>query len=901
MRPTLGVLALLAAVGSGVVGAAQVTDVPGIPCVACQALSVTPEQVAVIPEHLNGARILVRVAAGTPAPDWTSALAKLGRRGARAGVHLTSVPPETDPALAAPVDELAIDVAGGGDPDQVAFDLKRALTRARGERPNAGLIVLSDAGTREALLGRGLRTYADEFLPPAGTIESPADLLLTRLAPTETTRIWRLSLTPESARAIADAAAALQSWFPAGLVPVAGRTLACGEDHPLHPLLNPQTLDLVAVSASCPASAAVTSDMRGAVADRIDAGAVSAFRVRAAGTNQGFATGVDVAAARALTVEEIIARHQAAAARQAAEIKSEIAIGSLTLTFEAPGFVAPLTITSETTIYTIGGRTDLSQRNIRVNGVLFPTSGGVPRLPIIEPERAAAPPLAITLSDLYRYRLAGRESLAGRDCYLVAFAPRDRRAALYDGRVWIDASTFGMVRVSAAQTGLKGPITASEQTDDFSPDASGRWLLARSSVHQNYEGAAVRTPIHRLLLIDRHEVNPPDFIARRAAAYGSTDVMLRDTPAGYRYLKNAGGKRQESGAETGHEAGKEGVESAERVIAGRASRVRTLAFGVIVDPNITQPLPFAGLSYVDFDLFGTGAQFNGFFGGSYGQLAFSAPSLRGTRWQLAGRAFGIASSYNDRAFEAGREQYVLDIRQRPAQAAVWFLRPLSARAAVRLEYDWDYTRFGRAPETSPAFVVPRNQNAHALRLGLDLQRAGWQASLWGSYARRIGWRAWGLPGSSDYSPAHADFERYGATLFRSQSLSPRLTGRIEFAAMSGRDLDRFSRYAFGTFDNRLHGYPAALIRYDRGAVVRTAIAWSASRFLRLDGFADSAAVHDPGFSSNLRRYTGLGAALEAPAPFGTLLSLEWGFGLQGIDTNGRQGTHVVRISGYKVF
>ena len=65
----------------------------------------------------------------------------------------------------------------------------------------------------------------------------------------------------------------------------------------------------------------------------------------------------------------------------------------------------------------------------------------------------------------------------------------------------------------------------------------------------------------------------------------------------------------------------------------------TLAVGVIVDPNISMPLPFAGLSYVDFNLFGTGTQLSAFFGGTYGQLAFSAPSLGGTRWQLAGRAF----------------------------------------------------------------------------------------------------------------------------------------------------------------------------------------------------------------------------------------------------------------------
>ena len=47
--------------------------------------------------------------------------------------------------------------------------------------------------------------------------------------------------------------------------------------------------------------------------------------------------------------------------------------------------------------------------------------------------------------------------------------------------------------------------------------------------------------------------------------------------------------------------------------------------------------------------------------------------------------------------------------------------------------------------------------------------------------------------------------------------------------------------------------------------------------MRLDGFADTALVHDPGFGPGLRNYTGLGAALEAPAPFGMLIPLEWGF------------------------
>ena len=71
--------------------------------------------------------------------------------------------------------------------------------------------------------------------------------------------------------------------------------------------------------------------------------------------------------------------------------------------------------------------------------------------------------------------------------------------------------------------------------------------------------------------------------------------------------------------------------------------------------------------------------------------------------------------------------------------------------------------------------------------------------------------------------------------------------------------------------------------------------------MRLDGFVDSAAVHDPGFGRGLRNYTGVGAAAEVPAPFGTLVAVEWGYGLRGVNANGTLGTQVFRISGYKVF
>ena len=65
--------------------------------------------------------------------------------------------------------------------------------------------------------------------------------------------------------------------------------------------------------------------------------------------------------------------------------------------------------------------------------------------------------------------------------------------------------------------------------------------------------------------------------------------------------------------------------------------------------------------------------------------------------------------------------------------------------------------------------------------------------------------------------------------------------------MAGHDLDRFSRFAFGTFENRLHGYPSALIRYDRGAVARGVLGWSPGRLCVSTVSPTPPFVHDPGF------------------------------------------------------
>ena len=440
--------------------------------------------------------------------------------------------------------------------------------------------------------------------------------------------------------ALVSAMTALRPLMPPGLTPLPAVQVTC-EGCRAEVWLHPETLEAIAVvhGAAAGATVALAPDaLRVTRADLASGDTVPVAIARAPGgvrvENAGgsdplvlriagwrgveedvYRADVRVSAARTLTVGEIIARHQAQHARQARLVENAVASGTTVLTFEVPGLAGPVEVAAQTTIFTRGALTEVAQHDVRVNGVDMNIGARAPRVPIIEPERVSTPPLAIALSNAYDYELTGRDREAGRECYIVRFTPQASAATSFTGRAWIDAAGFALVRMEATQTGLTGAIVSSEQHDQFAPVRVSDvevWLPARSSSFQIYQAAALRTPIHREVVTPRHEINIRDFDARLAAAHRSDAVMLRDTPQGYRYLLPASTVRSAAGTER------------TRVLApDAAQRVVTLAFGMLVDPNISVPLPYAGLSYLDFNFLHTHAQFSGFFGGSYGQAAWT--------------------------------------------------------------------------------------------------------------------------------------------------------------------------------------------------------------------------------------------------------------------------------------
>src|SRR4029079_5524525 len=161
---------------------------------------------------------------------------------------------------------------------------------------------------------------------------------------------------------------------------------------------------------------------------------------------------------------------QAAAARQSARVRTLIATGTSVLTFQVPGLPAPMAVTAGTVLYRKGPLAEIEPRDLRLSGVRVSVGqDGVPRLPLVQPERVAFPPLSITLGDAYRYRLEGEEERTGRACYVVGFQPRDPHLPSLRGRAWIAKEGFALVRLEAAQTGLRGAIVSSAQTDAFRP------------------------------------------------------------------------------------------------------------------------------------------------------------------------------------------------------------------------------------------------------------------------------------------------------------------------------------------------------------------------------------------------------------------------------------------------
>ncbi len=639
-----------------------------------------------------------------------------------------------------------------------------------------------------------------------------------------------------------------------------------------------------------------------------DPGPVAVLRLERMGVEElgqvaGVAERVEVESEREVPVEEILRRLQAFEDAQARRIDHYSATDTTHLRFGVGAGVQNFEATLEGPYFWAPDTgADWAWQTFYVNGVKW-RGRSIPEIPLVQPEKAAAMPLEITFDKTYRYRLRGTETVDGRDCWVVEFAPAGPVAgpeaagaeagaaasaagdaaadaapptSLYRGTVWIDRQLYARVRTRAVQLGLQGDVLSNVETLQYRPiDAAGAdapWAAAsfvlplRVVAEQLLSVVNATTLVERETLLTDVRINGDDFAARRAAVEGSDVTMVRDTDEGLRYLVKEEGR-----------AGrvvKEGFDTDKWFAAG----------GVFYDDALDYPLPLGGVNYLDLDFRDRGAQLNVFFAGALLTANLAQPRLFGSRFDAGIDLFGLGIKLADTVYRDGAEVPEEEVKVLPASLALKIGRPLGSYVKVGAELRLLRRDYSRSDTTADDFVVPSDHLESALRLTGRFVRSGYSLSGSVAASHRSTWEPWGRPGNPEYDPDHQDFQYWRLGLGKNWYLPRFQKIGAELDWVDGRNLDRFSKYGFGFFgDTRVHGYSSNRVRAESATLAHASYGFEIGKLLRIDALGDVAWATDPAAGLEDELLAGAGIAGTFVGPWQTLVNLDIGVPVAGPD------------------
>lgn len=569
------------------------------------------------------------------------------------------------------------------------------------------------------------------------------------------------------------------------------------------------------------------------------------------GERSDFSAGEEVTTRVLPGVAEILARHQQARARQDAALSSWVANATMEIHFRPTANDTGFDVETDNLFFVEGDQTEWVEQAFRLNGTDW--SSNRPPFPLIQAEKVLSLPLDLRLDTDYRYRLEGTESVNGRECFVLRFDPVDEARSLLRGTVWIDRETWMKAKVQSVQTELSPPVLSSEEIQFFAPagELEG-WpiqLLSRLVTRQILLLAGRSLLVEREVRFEGFELDPADFAARRAAARASDRIMFRDTDEGLRYLVKRGGERV--------------------VEDGTTLTAKAALVGVTFDPAYDYPLPIGGINYLDFNFLGKDNQLALVFGGVLALVNVQRPRLLGDRVDGSLDLFAIALEGSDRVYDAHGEREGERVLTRPFSTAINIGLRAGEFHRLVASYQFRYDHYSADDATAPGFEPPVSTSTHGLGLSWEWKRAGYSFAAGGSNHRRAEWEPWGHPG--DFRPGDREYLKYSASLSKDVYAGLQKL-HLNAAYFGGEDLDRFSEYQFGLFDEtRIHGVPSSGIRFGELGMFRGS--WSLNLFdqYRLDLFLEQAFGRDPRAASEWQGITGIGVGFNMRGPWNTLL------------------------------
>ena len=596
---------------------------------------------------------------------------------------------------------------------------------------------------------------------------------------------------------------------------------------------------------------------------------------------EGVTEEVTVASERDIPVEEILRRLQAFEDSQARRLLRYQAVNATTLRFQAASGTQAIEATFEGEFFFRQGLPfDWAWQNFYINGVKW-RGKEIPELPLIQPEKAAAMPLEILFTKEYRYALRGRETVDGRDCWVVEFEPAVpvEGRNLYRGTVWIDRALSTRVRSRALQLGLQGEVLSNEETLTYSPidengapapwSAASYFLPLRVTAQQVLSVLNTATVVEKEVLLSAIRINGPGFDQRRDEVLASPSTMVRDTDKGFRYLV-----KDET---TGERAVKEGFDSDRLFLLG----------GTFYDDSLDYPLPLVGLNYFNLDAGGKKRQLNAFFGGVLGILNYADPRLFESKFDLGVDVFAIAIASSDQLFRDGIESPGEEVEELPARVTVNLGHPLGNFVKWRASYQIAYSSFSDTDNTAPDFVVPESTFTHSFSSALSYSRSGYRLELSGALHQRAKWEFWGLPeaaGNGEFSPEAKDYLTWQVAASKNWYLANFRKVGLSLEYLGGSDLDRFSKYQFGFFGGtRVHGYQIGKVRAEEAYAAHASYGFELGQLLRLDAVVDAAWATDKASGLDNELLSGVGVTGTFMGPWETIVNMDIGTPVAGPD------------------
>jgi hypothetical protein len=156
-------------------------------------------------------------------------------------------------------------------------------------------------------------------------------------------------------------------------------------------------------------------------------------------------------------------------------------------------------------------------------------------------------------------------------------------------------------------------------------------------------------------------------------------------------------------------------------------------------------------------------------------------------------------------------------------------------------------------------------NGAELRLVANF--SGFNIAAAGSAYFRQKWEFWGDPATSEFNPDQKDFQKWSLSVAKDQYFPGFRKLHLGIAYLGGHDLDRFSKYEFGSFSgNPIRGYKSGSLRTQDAVVANVSYGLNIENIIRFEGFYDQALINDKksGFENAYFSGAGLLASLNGP-------------------------------------